>query len=463
MFQPLGVKTLMQMRAPLPPLPGRPSSSVSEEGVHNRAATSLDLQERCPTAPPELISRTRETGSEIPSACSSASPCVAEKRQAPQSDHLDSVGEELLTVEDLPSLLLEAGSFLQQLQTGWQEERQDEISRLWRQCEAEYGFELSRDAPGTPALGSLRARGGYGASGLLGAAPDCRGSPLAATRGADAAHSSASGPSHHIEEDEIRADETAKAAQNDLLAIRQLRQSIEDKLHKQPKDWIESSSAAVQRQRQLAFVDAQCKSQRLVSLREEVERLREKATAMCDESVAVPPAAAAALAASEVTAPDLDALDDWMQDLRRLCKEAKQDGCTSSSCLKERAARAVASPMRSRNSPGMGSPNHVRSPRSLPTQQEMARVAEQRAMEASSTKSPRAKEGLGSPNRTPKAIVLANRGGLCGAGYESTQAHVDSPNTRAPASAVERQLDDILKELDEIDRIHDDVCMLSTS
>merc|ERR1712139_270981 len=197
-------------------------------------------------------------------------------------------------------------------------------------------------------------------------------------------------------------------------------------------------------------------------------------TAEADAIMPPTPTAAAAMRAVDLTEPELAALDEWMEDIRVLnsdgClgREAAQDRLTLQSrsrqqgCVK--AGRAVASPMRIRTPAGVRSPSGVFSPPSSPSKKDMARLAEQRAMEWAAGQSPRPKTGQKSPSRrTPKSPLLSTRGGLLGAGSDLPATPERAPASMEPASAVERQLDDILNELDEIDRIHDDVCMLARS
>merc|ERR1711879_39094 len=133
--------------------------------------------------------------------------------------------------------------------------------------------------------------------------------------------------------------------------------------------------------------------------------------------------------------------------------------------------KAVASPMRVRDTSGLRSPSAVLSPPSSPSKKDMARLAEQKAMEWASGISPNGEQGGLTPSsrssrrspakRTPKSPLVSTRGCLLGAGPTLPSTPELKPASKEPASAVESQLDDILKELDEIDRIHDDVCMLA--
>lgn len=435
MFQPVGVKTLLQMR---PPLPERPSTDSAKAVC--RRDSSEDVF-RPPTAPPTLGSR------EV------YEPRAVSSQDAANEDMLNPVDP----VQDLGSLVQEASSMLHQLQSGWHEERQSEIDQLWSQCEAEYGFVLPRDAPGTPALGSLRARAGYGAAGLLGSLGN--GTLIEPCIEAN--------PVNSPTEAEVEADLATEAAQRDLEAARERRKRIEAMLA------TKSEQASVLKQR--VTTETEADARRLESLRMEVERLRAKADTLSStdaspsrsnedaDEEAVPiapptPAAAAAIRSVDLARPELEALDEWMEDIRVLSSEGalRRD---------QGRVKAVASPMRVRNASAASS----RSPRSgpstpsSPSKKEMARLAEQRALEWASGQSPRPTPGQATPSRSPKSPSRSARGGLLGGGSnlpttpEQPLASTDGP------SAVERELDDILKELDEIDRIHDDVCMLAHS
>lgn len=405
------------------------------------------------------------------------------------------VDEECL--EDSGRLLQEAASVVQQLQSGWHEERQGEIDELWSQCEAEYGFSLSREAPGAPALGSLRANAGCGAVGLLsGYTESCA---MACSSAADASF-----PSELPAEAEAEADATAEAARlHDLEATRELRRSFEAKRAANSLEANVKAKGQVLTQR--AALQTQADSRRLDTLRMEVEKLRARdstanaastelgdAASSSSEALLPPtPTASAAMTASALVAPSwVGALDEWMEDLRVLGIGAGEDLGSREQRRGQGAspARAVASPMRVRTANGARPSSSLLSPKKSPSKKEMARIAEQQALEwsaAGSPKgssighgrgslSPRSSSGQHSPSRrSPKAgspkTALMTIGGLVGDGLPSGGVspvlipESNSSPTKEPASAVERQLDDILKELDEIDRIHDDVCMLKHS
>lgn len=448
MFQPAGVRTLLQMR---PLLPERPSTD-SAKATSRREDAENDFKDRprCPTAPPAF-------GSRMDSLCELTQPSAL-------STSVDDAESEV--EEDAGTLLQEASSMLQQLQNGWDEERRSEIDQLWRECEADYGMNLSREAPGAPTLGSLRARAGYGAAGLLGGV---RSGAAAEEPSVDATASAAVPPESP---EEIEADMTAEAAKRDLEKARELRRRIEAKLAASPGEALEATAAA-NALKQRAAQEDKADARRLARLRTEVERLRAQAQTTANvastgsgsevtssgEATAVPTStAAAAMAAVDLNGPELLALDEWMEDLRVL----RSDMSAVDSEGGQRQMKAVASPMRVRNPTGLRSPRSARlSPPSSPSKKDMARVAEQRAMEwaAGQPSPPRAgqpKSGQPSPRRTPKTPMLSTRGELLASGYPEA-----GPGSLNSTSAVERQLDDILNELDEIDRIHDDVCMLS--
>jgi hypothetical protein len=252
---------------------------------------------------------------------------------------------------------------------------------------------------------------------------------------------------------EAEADAVTDAAMRDLETVRERRRSIEAKL---------STSKApdgVDVARSCPHVDAASKADeaRLADLRMEVENLRARAaltpamtvpglllgTTECGSGITE-------IDTIELADPPSSALDDWMEDLR-LCNS----GVWKTTSANNIPPRAVASPQRNRLGNSLRHPASLRSPPSSPSNKEMARLAEEKAMAwaVGQRKTPRLKAENPSPSRTPKATLQAARGGLLCGGTAPVQ----------PVSTVESQLDDILKDLDEIDRIHDDVCMLAHS
>lgn len=457
MFQPAGVKTLLLLRSPLPTRP-----STQEEATRPTNGYDFEEPHRPPTAPPTLGSRMLDFVDE-------ASHPSTQRQQQENADleRGEDLGSLLEPTEDCAGLLREAASVLQQLQTGWAQERQSEINQLWSQCEAEYGFALSQDVPGTPALGSLRARGGSGPGLFSGGA-------------AEEPHVEDSAVNREVcvSLAEVEADAATEAARIDLKAVQERRRLIEERRAGASHEADSASQALAQRAASQG--DAEADSPRLASLRMEVEKLRAQASLTsprpgdgvrigneADAPVPLPstPTATAASRASDLVAPELNAnaLDEWMEDLRVLGNEACQDVRTPR-CVgpKQERVQAVASPMRVRNATGSRSPQTLPSPASSPSKQDMVRVAEQRALDWAAGLTPRSKSGQQSPSRrTPKESLLSARGGLLG-GTPPRPPEL-TPASKESASAVERQIDDILNELDEIDRIHDDVCMLAHS
>merc|ERR1712139_73452 len=112
----------------------------------------------------------------------------------------------------------------------------------------------------------------------------------------------------------------------------------------------------------------------------------------------------------DLVGPELGALDEWMEDIRVLSSEGalRRD---------QGRVKAVASPMRIRSTPSASSrsPRSVQSPPSSPSKKEMARLAEQRALEWAAGQSPRSQSGQASPNRSSPKSALSTRGGLLGA------------------------------------------------
>jgi len=353
------------------------------------------------------------------------------------------------------------------------QERQSEINQLWSQCEAEYGFALSQNVPGTPALGSLRARGGS-CTGLFSSAEE--------------PHLEEAVVDHEVcvSVAEVEADTATEAARRDLKAVQERRRLIEERLAGAPLEAQRATASHAVARRAACEADAEADSPRLASLRMEVEKLRAQASASscgdltssrlgggvrigdeADATVPLPPTptATAASRACDLVAPKLNAnaLDLWMEDLRVLghgtCQDIRATRCVGPG---QERVQAVASPMRVRNATGSRSPQTLPSPIHSPSKQEMARVAEQRALDWAAGLSPRSKSGQQSPSRrTPKESLLSARGGLLG--DTSFRPPELTPVAKESASAVERQIDDILNQLDEIDRIHDDVCMLAHS
>lgn len=419
MFQPAGVRTLLSMRSSSPARPHTALARATNRREEMAAAEAEDTR-RPPTAPPTVgphvagCNRDREREQQEPR---SAEGCRGQEE------------EEL--GRDPAELLAAASGLVKLLQHDWAEERRQEVEQLWHQLEADYGFELPRDAPGTPLVGSLR--GSIGAERDLG--------KLSSSEGIDASAVGCHGPElanevPHGAEMEA-ADAMVAAAARDLQAAQVLRRRLEAELEASPSS-AEEEARPCRREDPTAKADAA----RLASLRREVELLRAQAAAEPEaarwKSQQALGTAVAAAAAASTKAPELQALEQWMEGCRLLGSLAQGD-CTSNPL---RRLREVASPARARtsgSSDATSSPSPGRSPAKQQPQQQEQHADLEVAVAQDATAVPPSTAG-------GKIAESAANGDAC-----------------RPMSAVEQQLDEILGELDEIDRIHDDVCTLALS
>jgi hypothetical protein len=376
-----------------------------------------------------------------------------------------------------PEVLLDkVSTVLHDLQSRWAEQREQEIRQLWQQMEEEYGMEISRCAPGTPAVGSLRAKAGSGAPGFLSGT-------LAVSEDDLGANLSVIAPEHGEEDNDD--DVVTEAARRDLEASREFRRHMEARLatfSAANLDKVTSISSTCSP----SDVESEADAARLAQLRLEVENLRAKAAAPDVFQVDhVDNASRNKAIDVELIEPPLSALHDWMDDVWA--------SSFSLSKIRDRTPRATASPQH--GSGHLKRALHTRSNPSSPTKKEMARLAEEKAMEwnegrhkglskpSSPTKkemarlaeekamgwnesrhtglSPRLKLGPNSPGKSPEKLTqLVNSGTRLHESISSPKA-IDPKPVMNSASTVEDQLDELLKELDEIDRIHGDVCMLA--
>jgi hypothetical protein len=253
---------------------------------------------------------------------------------------------------------------------------------------------------------------------------------------------------------EAEDDEYTDAAKRDLEASREFRKRMEAKVasfNAWELDRAKSASSSCPPR----DADVEADTARVAQLRLEVENLRAKASGpnvfRCKDTGHLPRAAAID---AELSEPPLRALHDWMDDVWvSSIGISKNHGHTP---------RGIASPQNNRNAGHPKRPPLPRSNPSSPTKKEMARLAEEKAMQWNEGRhkglSPRLKLGQNSPKKSPEKSMhlLSGSRNL----HESTTSAnaIEVPNS---ASIVEDQLDELLKELDEIDRIHDDVCMLA--
>jgi hypothetical protein len=357
--------------------------------------------------------------------------------------------EDVYDDREEPEVILDkASTVLHDLQSRWADEREHEIRQLWQQMEAEYGIEIPRCSPGTPAVGSLRAKAGTGAPGFL------SGTLVAE----DDAVASVIEYAPEYDDRETEEDVFTDAAKRDLEASREFRKQMEARLatFRAGELDLEKSTSS----RCYPFdVEAEADVARLAQLRLEVENLRAKAEAPGVSRVTdTDNTSKNDSIDTELAEPPLNALHDWMDDVW-----ASSVGISSNDPGETR--RAIASPQRGGSSGLLKRPPLPRSNPSSPTKKEMARLAEEKAMEWNESRykgfSPRLKLGQHSPSKSPeKSKQIVNSARRLHEATVSPKASDPKP-VQNSASIVEDQLDELLKELDEIDRIHDDVCMLA--
>merc|ERR1719491_2868966 len=122
MFQPSGVKGLLQMRSSCP---ARPQSELARA----RTDHGIDAEEllRPPTAPPTVGPRLMDYPQLT--ECSKESPQLAALVAGLQAAEVEEEAQ-----ENPGELLAEVSTVLHELQRGWAEERRDEIDVVWSQC-----------------------------------------------------------------------------------------------------------------------------------------------------------------------------------------------------------------------------------------------------------------------------------------------------------------------------------------
>lgn len=310
-----------------------------------------------------------------------------------------------------------ASTMIYQLQNCWTGERKEELDALWQHLEAEYQMKLDmgQDALAT-VLEDFDAPSGEGSNEVDGAKAD------------------------DIDVDDVAVDESARQ----LTASREKRRQIEAQL----------SSTKGQLSHLLVGADRPPletlpeDDYRLTSLRRDLEQLKLKAEA---NAVAATPAAAdpaepaPAVQLSSVctgvglsSVAEFGALGKWMEELQLLNHEPPQASARNSSP--------------SRKAAGL-------------SKQAMAQIAESRALQWSATQ--------GGKESSPTLACCVGRGpeqlrgeSLGDAGYPggkldaSMHGKVSTPSS---ATDLASQLDAILAEFDDIDRIHADLCQLTAT
>jgi len=476
MFQPAGVRTLLHMR--------------SSDPVRPATATARAAAVRCST--PNLgasvgaggFARGTPSGEQEPPrpltapACAGHAPFAALTRStsgvAPEAvDERESeveAQEEEAEEEDPRAVLDEASTMLYQLQNGWAEERRQELSRLARQLEEEYGVSAPAEDE-QEALWMMDFRNS--ADGAAPSSPTGGSSKVLEACVADP------------EDETCEADAMVDAAARQLEAVRLrlLRRQEQQRqgtlaIPSSPSRSAAAAGAADRATRAAAPAggrEADADEERMAGLRQELELLRARerepqaplSPAPASDAVDVngAPVPSVGLGSGHVGS-ELTALNEWLEDMRLLVGS----GGSAAGSLPRSPASASA---------GVGvlrspvSPSGARSPAAplSPSKREMARMAEERAMEWASGGQARgssrkrvdgAKGSLGAV-LSPALCGVSPRKSL-GSRPPASPMAVASPPPGGPRReklAVEVELDAILGELDEIDRIHDGICRLT--
>eukprot|EP00929_Paragymnodinium_shiwhaense_P002391 TRINITY_DN102619_c0_g1_i1.p1 TRINITY_DN102619_c0_g1~~TRINITY_DN102619_c0_g1_i1.p1 ORF type:complete len:478 (-),score=101.65 TRINITY_DN102619_c0_g1_i1:58-1491(-) len=467
MFEPAGVRTLLSLRSSQPcrpatsyerRLPLFASACSGDVGLRDgdlAAAPMLCTKRPC-TAPPHL-------------------PGLAETADRAESEDVEPCEEEEDDNLDEEGLLAKASTMIYQLQhKSWLEDRRSEVEGLWKQLEERYGVKVSGETAHTLQMldAELQAELQGGGAAISGAACSSAGQ-------AEPADSSVPSPDDDAEELEA-AGSVLDASAEQLEAMRRLRSAVEARLQQHPPSLEPGSTCgggypeAASPARRPSTAD----ERRLESLRADVERLREASSNSESVSTTLPDDSPGDLL--PVVAPSvagegdslLPALEQWVEDMRWLTMAGALPGDGSTVVGKAAQPPVRDAPTPLRRGPGSCSPL---------SKKELARVAEERAMDwaaakasscgsptkAAFPKSPNAaattpvmgKRGLASPLSSRKlqngsplltSLVVSAGGSPKGA---TADKHGESP--ARPQTAMEAQLDDILKECDEIDRIHE--------
>lgn len=374
---------------------------------------------------------------------------------AEDPDHAEEEDDE----DDPDSVLAKASTMLYQLQNTWVEDRRAEIDTLWKQLEWQYGVDVSREGD---EYASIFASG----------------SGAEVTEASDSAAPGAEPPAMQDDEAAREADQNLDAARAQLQSARSLRSRIEKAL---------TEDSGVERESDPACLEVVEDDNKLTYLRREVERLQEALQrpppAVEDTGHSGASGTEGAMVSSELTG-SLSALSRWVEDMERISSTSAGHWSTSAA---EQAVGRSLSPPRSNNQRRETSstqrqlPTPLRSSRtgfgSSPTsKRELARIAEERAMEwaasgkpsplKASCKSPSGANG--SPQTTKGGLLRPTATIIAAVSAEATQTlspkAVDAvgmrsepsfPSAKKEPDDMARQLDEILSEFDEIDRIYE--------
>lgn len=483
----------MRSSDPVRPATARIRAGGPPAATHDQFGVNGSLQTTRPqTAPP-----TSGTGRAILVPAEDSSRAVVVEREEEEDAFSEADG-------DPANLLTDASTMLYQLQNTWSGERRAELERLKHQLQESYGFAVPNEM--LEALLNSRIAGDAAARGdIMPGGPEAAAGPEAAV------------PAGTETEIEAEAEAVVECAIRELAAARELRQALEERQRVRCANLAGSEAEAlVAEVRQPVAVGdlerplAQDKAdaERLAVLRREVERLKAKQQQQQQQQCSDLESSnlEAGSPSSRGSAPphlhrrtvasNFEALDKWMEDMKLLASSA---GCGRAVASKVSSPKNGSPPSRKamaqvaeakalewaaehgrsgsfRSSPSgispTGSPSGI-SPKGyvLPSKKTMAQVLETGGASAGSSPSG-AGSSRGFAAKVPEGHVtirsptgMSSRAGTSGIALATS---VSPSSTRAGAydaatckASTEMQLDEILQEFDEIDRVYDGICRLS--
>jgi len=362
---------------------------------------------------------------------------------------------------DPEPLLANASSTLYGLQNTWREERRSELNRLCRDLERSYGL--------APSAGLLDE--------IMTPRPECSNVTESSLGGEPEPEVDSRGPESAEEELDEKADAVCAAAAAQLESIKELRCQVQERLQTPTADAMrlrtvppaEDGTAG-----EAAALPASLESpadedaKRLAALRLDVEHLKVKATEPTEQSLLEVAECEDQIRAQHAsvleTKPisELAALDQWIHDMKKFCRDPAGTSKRSASPSRRCGANGVLS------NRAMAEIAEARMDSSVQKDHEESCCSPSGGSPTASRLRGSKLQSSGSPSRaTKKASSL-----LSPTASSSGRATVATPlNGRGAASpsqkgneeksAVEQQLDDILSEFDEIDRIHSHICKLT--
>jgi len=408
MFQPAGVRTLLQMRssAPLRPPTGRTRRLRTADPstmVGRRVGTANPADCRKPFRP--LTAPAASGGVDLAILSNQAQPLVEEGNEEEDEGEEQESGDDF--AEDLqdPSVLnAQASAEIYHLQHNWLQERQDEVGQLWEKLEQQYGFKLPDSHPARQ-LQDFRKMSEAGL-------------PSSWEEDVDLQDQAMESPQD--DGSKARADSILGQAKSDLEGAHNFRQQMEQRICRASEDAHASSSRSGS-----AVASIVVENARMSELRKEVDLLRQRQYAWCEEERVEDKMQAATASEHPVSdnVPDdmSKALNQWADNLRLL--------------------GAIGDARASSDLPSVeGSGLTSRTVENLPSSQRRRPAAQDVSAEAAHVVAPEARRA------------------------DAEDATLPSPTAVDDAAAMmERQLDELLGEMDEFDRIHGDLYKLTCS